>query len=270
MSENGLVSVQSQSATPETIKRLLSALAKRNLTVFARVDHAAGAASIGLPLRPTELVIFGNPKGGTALMQDHQSAGIDLPLKALVWEDSEKKGVAYLQRFKLDCTAPRSRSRHGASREGDDGIADRNCPGSNKWLLDHPQNFGTKASMIQHYSDHAANELTFLAWFRTAIAVMGFGFLIERFDIFLATMASARPAVQGHRFANETGLAFVLLGVAMTMVAAVRFFRIAKQIDTAETVPSSGSVFDLALAALLVLLGLSLFLYLSRSVLPWL
>jgi len=91
MSENGLVSVQSQSATPETIKRLLSALAKRNLTVFARVDHAAGAASIGLPLRPTELVIFGNPKGGTALMQDHQSAGIDLPLKALVWEDSEKK-----------------------------------------------------------------------------------------------------------------------------------------------------------------------------------
>ena len=91
MPENGLVSLQSRSTPPETIKRLLSALAKRNLTVFARVDHAAGAASVGLPLRPTELVIFGNPQGGTALMQDQQSAGIDLPLKALVWEDADGK-----------------------------------------------------------------------------------------------------------------------------------------------------------------------------------
>ena len=91
MPENGLVSVQSQSAQPETIKRLLAALAKRDLTVFARIDHAAGATSVGLTLHPTELVIFGNPKGGTALMQDQQSAGIDLPLKALVWEDSERR-----------------------------------------------------------------------------------------------------------------------------------------------------------------------------------
>lgn len=91
MSENGLVSVQSRSAASETTRRLESALAKRKLTVFARVDHAAGAASVGLPLRPTELVIFGNPQGGTALMQDKQSAGIDLPLKALVWEDADGK-----------------------------------------------------------------------------------------------------------------------------------------------------------------------------------
>jgi len=128
--------------------------------------------------------------------------------------------------------------------------------------------------MIQHYSDHAANERTFLAWVRTAIAVMGFGFLIERFDIFLATVASgvpsAQPAVHGHKFANEAGLAFILLGVAMTVTAAVRFFKIAKQIDKTETIPSAGSLFDIALAALLGLLGLSLFLYLSRSVLPWL
>jgi len=125
--------------------------------------------------------------------------------------------------------------------------------------------------MIKNYSDHAANERTILAWVRTAIAVMGFGFLIERFDIFLATMASgasSRPVAHGHRFANEAGLAFVLLGVAMTVVAAIRFSRIAKQIAKTETVPSSGSLFDLALAILLVLLGLSLFLYLSRSVLP--
>jgi uncharacterized protein (DUF302 family) len=91
MSENGLVSVQSRSNPPETIRRLVSALAKRNLTIFARVDHAAGAASVGLQLRPTELVIFGNPQGGTALMQDQQSAGIDLPLRALIWEDSDGK-----------------------------------------------------------------------------------------------------------------------------------------------------------------------------------
>ena len=125
--------------------------------------------------------------------------------------------------------------------------------------------------MITHYTDHAANERTFLAWVRTAIAVMGFGFLIERFDIFLASMAAAqsRPVtLHGQRFANEAGLAFVLLGVAMVVVAIVRFFRIAKEIDKAKAVPSFGSLFDLALAALLLLLGLSLFLYLSRAVMP--
>jgi len=88
MSDNGLVSVQSRASARETLDRLLAAPATRNLTVFARIDHAAGAASVGLPLRPTEVVIFGNPKGGTALMQEQQSAGIDLPLKALVSEDA--------------------------------------------------------------------------------------------------------------------------------------------------------------------------------------
>ncbi len=126
--------------------------------------------------------------------------------------------------------------------------------------------------MIKHYTDHAANERTFLAWVRTAIAVMAFGFLIERFDIFLATVASgaqSRPLLlHGQRFANEAGLAFILLGVAMIVVAAVRFFRVAKEIDKEEAVPSSGVLFDLALAALLLLLGLSLFLYLARAVLP--
>ena len=94
MSDNGLVSVQSRVSAKETLERLLAALAMRKLTVFARVDHAAGAASVGLPLRPTEVVIFGNAKGGTALMQDRQSAGIDLPLKALIFEDAD--GNAWL------------------------------------------------------------------------------------------------------------------------------------------------------------------------------
>jgi uncharacterized protein (DUF302 family) len=91
MSNNGLISVQSRVSANETLDRLLAALAARKLTVFARVDHASGAASVGLPLRPTELVIFGNAKGGTGLMQDRQSAGIDLPLKALVFEDADGK-----------------------------------------------------------------------------------------------------------------------------------------------------------------------------------
>ncbi|HWS07089.1 MAG TPA: DUF302 domain-containing protein [Xanthobacteraceae bacterium] len=91
MAQDGLISTVSAYSARDTMDRLLAALAKRNMTVFARIDHAAGAASAGLALRPTEVVIFGNPKGGTALMQDRQSAGIDLPLKALVWQDADGK-----------------------------------------------------------------------------------------------------------------------------------------------------------------------------------
>lgn len=91
MPDNGLVTVGSAHTKHETMERLLAALKAHNMTVFARIDHAAGAASAGLPLRPTEVVLFGNPKGGTALMQDRQTAGIDLPLKILVWEDEAGK-----------------------------------------------------------------------------------------------------------------------------------------------------------------------------------
>lgn len=91
MPDDGIVSVRSRFSANETIERLLAAIAEKNLTVFARVDHAAGAASVGLALRTTELVIFGSPKGGTPLMQDQQLAGIDLPLKALIWEDADRR-----------------------------------------------------------------------------------------------------------------------------------------------------------------------------------
>ena len=70
MPDNGLMSVQSRVSARETLDRLFAALTERKLAVFSRIDHAAGAASVGLSLRPTEVVIFGNPKGGTALMQD--------------------------------------------------------------------------------------------------------------------------------------------------------------------------------------------------------
>jgi uncharacterized protein (DUF302 family) len=91
MAQDGLVSIQSRHSAPKTMARLLAALKKRDFTVFARIDHAAAAAAVGMPLRPTEVVLFGNPKGGTVLMQDQQRAGIDLPLKALVWQDAKGK-----------------------------------------------------------------------------------------------------------------------------------------------------------------------------------
>src|SRR5438045_3096075 len=71
--------------------RLQAEVRARGMTVFARIDHAAGAAEVGLTLRPTELIIFGNARGGTPLMESVQTVGIDLPLKALVWEDASGK-----------------------------------------------------------------------------------------------------------------------------------------------------------------------------------
>ena len=71
--------------------RLESEIQAHGLNVFARIDHATGAAKVGLRLRPTELIIFGNARGGTPLMQSVQTVGIDLPLKALVWQDATGK-----------------------------------------------------------------------------------------------------------------------------------------------------------------------------------
>src|SRR5262245_63830795 len=88
MTADGLVTVRSNHDPKETMSRLEAEVKARGLTVFAHVDHAAGASAIGLPLRPTDLLIFGNAKGGTPLMQSVQAIGIDLPLKALVWQDA--------------------------------------------------------------------------------------------------------------------------------------------------------------------------------------
>lgn len=91
MNDDGLVTIVSKHSVKDTIDRLEAALRAKDITVFARVDHAAGAASVGMPLRPTELIIFGNPKAGTPLMQANQTAGLDLPLKVLAWEAADGK-----------------------------------------------------------------------------------------------------------------------------------------------------------------------------------
>ncbi len=83
----GMISVKSAHPVNVTADRLEKILASKGMTLFKRIDHAAGASSVGKTMRPTELVIFGNPKIGTPLMQCSHSIAIDLPQKALIWED---------------------------------------------------------------------------------------------------------------------------------------------------------------------------------------
>jgi uncharacterized protein (DUF302 family) len=90
-SVEGLTNIQCRLGPTETMDRLEAEIRAKGLTIFARIDHAAGAEEVGLPLRPTELIIFGNARGGTPLMQSAQTVGIDLPLKAVVWEDAAGK-----------------------------------------------------------------------------------------------------------------------------------------------------------------------------------
>ena len=90
MKAEGLVTKRSRFDPEETMTRLEAEVWAKGMTVFVRIDHAAGAAAVALPLRPTDLLIFGAAKGGTPLMQAAQTIGIDLPLKLLVWEDGQR------------------------------------------------------------------------------------------------------------------------------------------------------------------------------------
>ena len=91
MPADGLITIPSSHGPQETMAKLEAAVKAKGMTVFAHVDHAAGAAAVGLSLSPTDLLIFGNAKGGTPLMQSIQTVGIDLPLKILVWQDASGK-----------------------------------------------------------------------------------------------------------------------------------------------------------------------------------
>lgn len=115
--KNGLTSVESRFGVGETIDRLVETITHAGLRVFARIDHAAGAREIGAPLRPTELLIFGHPKGGTPLMQDRQLTGIDLPIKALAWEDEQ--GTVWLSYNDAHWIA----ERHGLGDASRDAVA---------------------------------------------------------------------------------------------------------------------------------------------------
>ncbi len=85
---DGLTTIKSPHRSKDTMDRLEAVVKQRGMTIFARIDHSAGAAKVGMKLRPTELLIFGNPQSGTPLIECNQTIGIDLPVKALVWEDS--------------------------------------------------------------------------------------------------------------------------------------------------------------------------------------
>ena len=86
--DTGITRIGSPHSVPQTLERLESLLRERGITIFARIDFSGDAARAGLTMRPEQLLIFGNPKAGTPLMQSVPAAGLDLPLKALVWEDA--------------------------------------------------------------------------------------------------------------------------------------------------------------------------------------
>ncbi len=117
----GLENVPSQFSVQDTADRFAEAVEKAGLMIFARIDHAAGAAKVEMSLRPTQLIIFGSPKVGTALLTSDQRIGIDLPLKALAWQDAEGKvWLSYnspdylLGRFAIEDRAPVKRKITGA------------------------------------------------------------------------------------------------------------------------------------------------------------
>jgi uncharacterized protein (DUF302 family) len=120
MNENGLVTLASSFPVADTTDRLVNAATAAGLRIFARVDHAAGAVEVGMPLRPTELLIFGHPKGGTPLMMDKQTAGIDLPVKALVWQD--EAGAVWLTYNDATWIA----ERHGLGEASEPAVAAMN------------------------------------------------------------------------------------------------------------------------------------------------
>jgi putative membrane protein len=122
--------------------------------------------------------------------------------------------------------------------------------------------------MIERYSDHAANERTFLAWVRPAIAIMAFGFLVEKFDLFVSIAAremadkAVAPSLGGHTLGNVAGWVLIVLGGATLVLAIVRFRKTAADIDNPARRQGPGNRLDITLGGLLVLLGAAMAVYL--------
>jgi inner membrane protein YidH len=130
------------------------------------------------------------------------------------------------------------------------------------WREGLPVSGETRPAMIRSYTDHAANERTFLAWLRTGIAVIAFGFLIEKFDLFVVTMAAAvsadaasRADLEGlsHSYSRGVGHAFILVGIVFIVVATIRFVRTGYLLDD-QKIHSPGIVADLSLSVILAIL----------------
>lgn len=124
--------------------------------------------------------------------------------------------------------------------------------------------------MLERYSDHAANERTFLAWVRTALAVMAFGFLVEKFDLFLevaaASLQNQRFSTGGQVVGDVAGLLLILLGGTMMIVSAIRYRQVRRSIEAPDLRRGGAGRTDLLLVGLLVLLGATLFVYLVYTV----
>jgi putative membrane protein len=138
---------------------------------------------------------------------------------------------------------------------------------------------GARCPMIERYSDHAANERTFLAWVRTAIAIMAFGFLVQKFDLFLRIASQSLAArslptdtlpTDSQIVGNIAGLLLIALGGVVMAFAAIRFRKTTRDIDAKEVRPGPGSRLDITLVALLLLLGVILFVYLVYTGIRWL
>ena len=118
------------------------------------------------------------------------------------------------------------------------------------------------------FRDHAANERTFLAWIRTAIAVMAFGFLIERFDLMLKAAglaaSAATPPAPERELAHIAGISAIAMGTLLFVLATVRFLRNATMIDNEEQLAVPGSRMDIVLGGLLSVMGIALLVYLSH------
>ena len=128
--------------------------------------------------------------------------------------------------------------------------------------------------MIAGYSDHAANERTFLAWVRTGVAVIAFGFVVEKFNLFLLTMAAAGLGSEAHRtqlavlsgrMGRYDGLVLIFGGVALVIIATLRFMRITRLLDDSQTHSASSVRTELILSAALVIVVTSYSVYLALS-----
>jgi uncharacterized protein (DUF302 family) len=121
--DSDLVTLPGAGAVPETVEGLKALLTRKGIELFAHIDHAAAARKAGLSLRPTQVLIFGNPKAGTPLMQGRQTIGLDLPLRVLVWEDEAGKVWLTYRRVESLARQHHVTGRDEAVKALDDGLA---------------------------------------------------------------------------------------------------------------------------------------------------